>query len=81
MRKYVAAPTANGTTANQIQSWITQAMQADDDSLAFRRGIHVLQNLLLTMRPETTALLPNYPNPSILRRGYLIIFQNLQRLR
>ncbi len=59
----VAAPTANSPTADQIQSWITQAMQADDVSPAFRRGIRVLQDLLLTMRPETTALLPNYPNP------------------
>ena len=38
-------------------------MQADDVSPVFRRGIRVLQNLLLTMRPETTVLLPNYPNP------------------
>ena len=59
----VAAPAANSQTADQIQSWITQAMQADDGSPIFRRGIHALQNLLLTMRPETTALLPNYPNP------------------
>ena len=59
----IAAPAVNNPTADQIQNWITQARQVDDNSLAFRRGIHVLQNLLLTMRPETTALLPNYPNP------------------
>ena len=58
-----AAPAANRPTAEQIQSWITQAMQADDGSPAFRKGIRVLQNLLLKTLPEATALLPNYPNP------------------
>ena len=58
-----AAPALYSATADQIQSWITQAMQVDDGSPAFRRGIGVLQNLLLKLRPETTALLPNYPNP------------------
>ncbi len=59
----MAAPAINSPTADQIQGWITQAMQADDGSPAFRRGILALQNLLLSVRPETTALLPNYPNP------------------
>ncbi len=59
----IAAPAVNSPTVDQIQSWITQAMQADDGSPAFRRGIRALQNLLLSLRPETTALLPNYPNP------------------
>ncbi len=59
----IAAPAVNSPTTDQIQSWITQAMQMDDGSPAFRRGILALQNLLLSMRPETTALLPNYPNP------------------
>ena len=59
----IAAPAVNNPTADQIQNWITQAMQADDGSPAFRRGIRALQNLLLSLRPETTALLPNYPNP------------------
>ena len=58
-----AAPSANNPTADQIQSWITQAMQEDNGSHIFRKGIQVLQSLLLKMRPETTALLPNYPNP------------------
>ncbi len=62
----IAAPAAHSPTAEQIQSWITQAMQADevvDENPAFRRGIRALQNLLLKLRPETTVLLPNYPNP------------------
>ncbi len=58
-----AAPAIYSATAEQLQSWLTQAIQADDGSPAFRRGIRALQNLLLKMRPKTTALLPNYPNP------------------
>lgn len=58
-----AAPTANPPTAEQIQSWINQARQADDGSQVFRRGIDVLEVLLRSVRPETTVLLPNYPNP------------------
>ena len=58
-----AAPAVPLPPADQIQSWIAQAMQADDGSPTFRRGIRALQNLLLAMLPETTALLPNYPNP------------------
>ena len=59
----IAAPTINNATADQIKSWLTQTMQADDGSPVFRKGILVLQNLLLSLRPEITALLPNYPNP------------------
>ena len=58
-----AAPGIPLPPIDQIQSWIAQAMQADNGSPTFRRGIRMLQNLLLTMLPETTALLPNYPNP------------------
>ena len=62
-RKRQRLQSVHSPTADQIQSWITQAMQTDDGSHAFRRGIRVLQNLLLNIHPETTALLPNYPNP------------------
>ena len=58
-----AAPSANGPTAEQIQSWLTQVRQADDGSHAFRRAIGMLEALLHSIRPETTVLLPNYPNP------------------
>ena len=58
-----AAPSVHSPTADQIQGWLSEAMQANDGSNNFRRGIQVLQSLLLKLRPETTALLPNYPNP------------------
>ena len=46
-----------------IQQWIDMAHAADDGSLAFQLGIANLQRLLAAMRPDTTALLANYPNP------------------
>ena len=59
----IAAPNPKSLTEDQLQSWITEAMQVDDGSPAFQTGIIVLQNLLLQLRPEKTELLPNYPNP------------------
>ena len=58
-----AAPTVNPQDAEQIQNVLTQVRQADDGSQAFRRTIAVLKGLLRAIRPETTVLLPNYPNP------------------
>ena len=58
-----SAPSAHSPAADQIQSWLLQAMQADDGSPAFQRGLLVLENLLKTLTPKETALLPNYPNP------------------
>ena len=58
-----AAPPVNAPTAEQIQSWLTQVRQVDDGSQVFRRGISVLEALLRAICPETTVLLPNYPNP------------------
>ena len=47
-----AAPSVHSPTADQIQSWLSEAMQANDGSNNFRRGIQVLQSLLLKLRPE-----------------------------
>ena len=46
-----------------IRAWIAQAAIEDDGSLAFRQGVANLQQLLALLLPESTALLPNYPNP------------------
>ena len=58
-----AAPAVNTVTAKQIQNWLAQVKQIDDGSRTFRRAIGVLEALLCAVRPETTVLLPNYPNP------------------
>ena len=39
------------------------AHAADDGSVAFRRGIAILEQFLAVLTPKETALLPNYPNP------------------
>ena len=49
--------------STMIQEWIDMAHTADDGSLVFRLGIANLERILMAMRPETTALLVNYPNP------------------
>ena len=62
----LAAPAAyhlSVLTPEAVQQWLTAA-----DGMAFtdalsRRGIAVLQQLLTTLIPKETALLPNYPNP------------------
>ena len=45
-----AAPSVHSPTADQIQGWLSEAMQANDGSNNFRRGIQVLQSLLLKLR-------------------------------
>ena len=49
--------------AEIVQKWLDMAHAADDGSLAFRRGIAVLEQFLAVLAPKETALLPNYPNP------------------
>ena len=62
-----AAPSAvameSGLSPAMVEAWIALAQLENDDSVAFQRGVAVLQRLLLAMRPERTVLLPNYPNP------------------
>ena len=50
-------------TAEQVQRWLTEARLSGETSLAYQRGMRVLEQLLAMLTPETTALLPNYPNP------------------
>ena len=60
-----AAPSVGteSVDAATIEAWIAQARLEDDGSLAFKQGIENLENLLASLIPEETALLPNYPNP------------------
>ena len=46
-----------------LRAWIAQALIEADGSLTFQQGITNLQQLLGVLVPESTALLPNYPNP------------------
>ena len=59
-----AAPIgAESVDAAMIAAWIAQARLEDDGSLAFKQGIANLEKLLVSLIPEETALLANYPNP------------------
>ena len=58
-----AAPAIHSPTAEQIQNWLAQVRQVDNGSPDFRRAIRVLETFLRAVLPETTVLLPNYPNP------------------
>ena len=46
-----------------VETWLRIAQQHDLTDPAFRRGVLFLQNLLTSITPTQTALLPNYPNP------------------
>ena len=59
----LAAIDSKELTPATIQTWIKQAQAEDDGSLAFRQGIKNLKTLLVSLFPEKTALLANYPNP------------------
>ena len=68
-----AAPSAGAITASQVEQWLklakqnvsTRPMQTSlsERKFSYERGIEVLEDMLMMLRPKTTALLANYPNP------------------
>ncbi len=50
-------------TRAQVEQWLTQARQLNPTDVSSQRGIRFLEQLLLTLTPQETALLANYPNP------------------
>lgn len=50
-------------TATEVKQWLSDAQQLDFTDTTSQRGILFLQQLLITLIPKETALLPNYPNP------------------
>ena len=50
-------------TADDVQSWLTQAQRLSLTDLRLQRGIRFLEQLLAALTPKATILLPNYPNP------------------
>ena len=53
----------NMPTRATVEQWLRDARQLDLADPVFQHGLLVLENLLMTMTPKETALLPNYPNP------------------
>ena len=59
-----ASPSAHPPAIEtNLRDWLAWAKRHDMQDPIFRRGILVLEQLLTSMRPTATALLPNYPNP------------------
>ncbi len=63
-----AAPAAHPQTleiltAADVQHWLAQAQQVNLTDVTSQRGILMLRELLASLIPKETSLLPNYPNP------------------
>ena len=56
-------PAGQLITTRNVQGWLSQARQLTLTDPAHLRGITVLEQLLKTLTPKKSALLPNYPNP------------------
>ena len=73
LRNIAAAPSAEALTAAQVEQWLKLAKQGvstrpiqmslSQHEFPYERGIQVLENIMRILRPSTTALLANYPNP------------------
>ena len=50
-------------TVSQIEQWLKAARTVNLPNATFQRGIRFLEQLLLALTPQETALLANYPNP------------------
>ena len=50
-------------TAVEVQGWLTDAMALKVRDPIMKRGIMMLEQLLIALTPTKTELLPNYPNP------------------
>ena len=50
------------TTAD-VRNWLSQAQSLDLTDITSQKGIRFLEQLLATLIPKETVLLPNYPNP------------------
>ena len=50
-------------TTGDLQGWLSQARQFTRTDPAYLRGMTVLEQLLITLTPKKSTLLPNYPNP------------------
>ena len=63
-----AAPSAQSQipealTAVEVRGWLTDAKALENRDSIMQRGILVLEQLLVSLTPRETVLLPNYPNP------------------
>ena len=50
-------------TRAAVETWLREARQMNFSDPTFQRGILILEQILTTLTPKATILLPNYPNP------------------
>ena len=50
-------------TAVEVQGWLTDARELEVRDPIIKQGFLVLEQLLVSLTPRETELLPNYPNP------------------
>ena len=63
-----AAPSAHPQvpetlTATEIQQWVADARSLEVKEVSMKRGVAMLEQLLVSLTPGETKLLANYPNP------------------
>jgi hypothetical protein len=63
-----AAPSAHPQvpetlTAAEIQQWVADARSLEVKEVIMKRGVAMLEQLLVSLTPKKTELLANYPNP------------------
>ena len=56
------SPEAIPTRAD-VEQWLSQAQHLNLTDATSQRGVLFLEQLLVSLTPKETALLPNYPNP------------------
>ena len=61
--KYACGICRVAPTRANVAAWLKEARQLNLADPAFQRGVLVLEQLLASLTPKETALLPNYPNP------------------
>ena len=50
-------------TQSKVKQWLHHARRLNRRDPTFQRGLLILEQLLTSLPPKETALLPNYPNP------------------
>ena len=59
----VASKSNNKLSAETVKKWLNQAQNSDITTDKYRRGVALLEQLLVGITPKETALLSNFPNP------------------
>lgn len=59
----VASKSNNQLSAETVKMWLNQTQNSNIATDKYRRGVALLEQLLIGLTPKVTALLSNFPNP------------------